>query len=928
MTDLVVRGARQHNLRAVSVSVPRDRLTVVTGPSGSGKSSLAFDTIYAEGQRRYVESLSAYARQFLDQMPKPDVELIEGLSPAIAIRQQSASKNPRSTVGTVTEIYDHLRLLYARAGQAHCPVCGRPIEAYTIARMVDRVLALGEGAKLTVQAPIASPEGGDWSRELDRLRKDGFVRVSLDGEVRDLGEDLTPDPDVPHSLEVQVDRISIRSGVRARLSESLELAASLGDGRVRVVVRGGDELLMSERLACPDHGPVLAALTPQTFSFNSVEGACPTCHGLGEERVFDPARVVPDPDKSIAEGALAPWGKPKAPYHRAMTRQLTAQLKVDLDKPWKKLSKGLRSKILDGAKEWKGVLALLEQRAQDYAQRKRESGADPEGAIEFLEEELGRFVERRVCSECGGARLRKEALAVTVGGENIRAVTSMSVADARGFFDGLELEGQRAEIADRLVREVRARLGFLVDVGLGYLSLERKAATLSGGEAQRIRLATQIGASLVGVLYVLDEPSIGLHPRDNARLIQTLIRLRDAGNTVLVVEHDVDTLRAADHVIDMGPGAGRLGGEVVAEGTPAEIAASEASATGRYLRGEMAPTPTERRRPAGWLTLSDVRTHNLREVTARFPLGVLCAVTGVSGSGKSSLVVDTLLPLLREALHDAKVDPVEATIEGLDRIDKVIAIDQAPIGRTPRSNPATYSGVFGPIRELFASLPDARARGWSAGRFSFNVKGGRCEACAGDGVLRVSMSFLPDVFVTCEQCGGSRYDRETLEVRYRGHTIADVLAMTVDEALDLLEVIPKIRDKLKALVDVGLGYVHLGQSATTLSGGEAQRLKLAKELARKATGSTLYVLDEPTTGLHFSDVEVLLAALEDLVAQGNSVLVIEHDLDVIRRADHVIDVGPEGGDGGGDIVVAGTPEEVAACAASHTGRHLKPLLER
>ncbi|MEC7522749.1 MAG: excinuclease ABC subunit UvrA [Myxococcota bacterium] len=928
MTDLVVRGARQHNLRAVSVSVPRDRLTVVTGPSGSGKSSLAFDTIYAEGQRRYVESLSAYARQFLDQMPKPDVELIEGLSPAIAIRQQSASKNPRSTVGTVTEIYDHLRLLYARAGQAHCPVCGRPIEAYTIARMVDRVLALGEGAKLTVQAPIASPEGGDWSRELDRLRKDGFVRVSLDGEVRDLGEDLTPDPDVPHTLEVQVDRISIRSGVRARLSESLELAASLGEGRVRVVVRGGDELLMSERLACPDHGPVLAALTPQTFSFNSVEGACPTCHGLGEERVFDPARVVPDPDKSIAEGALAPWGKPKAPYHRAMTRQLTAQLKVDLDKPWKKLSKGLRSKILDGAKEWKGVLALLEQRAQDYAQRKRESGADPEGAIEFLEEELGRFVERRVCSECGGARLRKEALAVTVGGENIRAVTSMSVADARGFFDGLELEGQRAEIADRLVREVRARLGFLVDVGLGYLSLERKAATLSGGEAQRIRLATQIGASLVGVLYVLDEPSIGLHPRDNARLIQTLIRLRDAGNTVLVVEHDVDTLRAADHVIDMGPGAGRLGGEVVAEGTPDEIAASEASATGRYLRGEMAPTPTERRRPAGWLTLSDVRTHNLREVTARFPLGVLCAVTGVSGSGKSSLVVDTLLPLLREALHDAKVDPVEATIEGLDRIDKVIAIDQAPIGRTPRSNPATYSGVFGPIRELFASLPDARARGWSAGRFSFNVKGGRCEACAGDGVLRVSMSFLPDVFVTCEQCGGSRYDRETLEVRYRGHTIADVLAMTVDEALDLLEVIPKIRDKLKALVDVGLGYVHLGQSATTLSGGEAQRLKLAKELARKATGSTLYVLDEPTTGLHFSDVEVLLAALEDLVAQGNSVLVIEHDLDVIRRADHVIDVGPEGGDGGGDIVVAGTPEELAACAASHTGRHLKPLLER
>ncbi|GAB5548251.1 MAG: excinuclease ABC subunit UvrA [Sandaracinaceae bacterium] len=926
MTDLVVRGARQHNLRSVDVRIPRDRLTVVTGPSGSGKSSLAFDTIYAEGQRRYVESLSAYARQFLDQMPKPDVELIEGLSPAIAIRQQSASKNPRSTVGTVTEIYDHLRLLYARAGQAHCPVCDRPIEAFTIARMTDRVLALGEGTKLTIQAPIARPEGGDWARELDRLRKDGFVRVSLDGEVRDLGDDLAPDPDEDHTLEVQVDRISIRSGVRTRLSESLELATSLGDGRVRVVVRGGEELLMSERLACPEHGPVLAALTPQTFSFNSIEGACPTCHGLGEERTFDPARVVPDPSLSIAEGALAPWGKPKAPYHRAMTRQLTSALKVDLDKPWKKLSKRHRTQILDGAKDWKGVLALLEQRAEDYAQRKREQGADPEGAIEFLEEELGRFVERRRCTECGGARLRKEALAVTVGGRNIREVTGMSVADARVFFDALVLEGQRAEIADRLVREVRARLGFLVDVGLGYLSLERKAATLSGGEAQRIRLATQIGSALVGVLYVLDEPSIGLHPRDNARLIETLTRLRDAGNTVLVVEHDPDTLRAADHVIDMGPGAGRLGGEVVAEGTPAEIAKSEVSSTGRYLRGEIAETPSSRRRASGWLTLKAARTHNLRGDTVKIPLGVLTAFTGVSGSGKSSLVIDTLLPILRAALHDASVGPIDAKLEGLDQLDKVIAIDQAPIGRTPRSNPATYSGVFGPIRELFASLPDARARGWGAGRFSFNVKGGRCEACSGDGVLRVSMSFLPDVFVTCEQCGGSRYDRETLEVRYRGHSIADVLAMTVEEALELLEVIPKIRDKLKALVDVGLGYVHLGQSATTLSGGEAQRLKLAKELARKATGRTLYVLDEPTTGLHFTDVEVLLAALEDLVAQGNSVLVIEHDLDVIRRADHVIDLGPEGGDGGGAVVVSGTPEEVAACEASHTGRHLGPIL--
>ena len=937
MTDLHIRGAREHNLRDIEVRIPRDRLTVITGPSGSGKSSLAFDTIYAEGQRRYVESLSAYARQFLEQLPKPDVDLVEGLSPAIAIRQQTASKNPRSTVGTVTEIYDYLRLLFARAGEPHCPVCGRAIEALTIPQMVDRALALPEGARVAVEAPILRGAKGSLDKELARLRKDGFVRVVVDGAVHDLGEELALDPSAAHDLDVQVDRLRIGPAARARLSDSLELAASLAAGTARVAVEGGEVLQMSERLACPEHGPVLAELTPRTFSFNSPEGACPTCAGLGEERVFDPERIVPDPSRSIAEGAIEPWGKPDGPYHRAMTGELTAALAAPLDVPWAKLPKKLREQILSGAGQgkgrgkgkgkagsWPGVIASLEKRASDYEQRKREQGGDAEAAIEYLEEELGRFFARSPCSECGGARLRKEALAVTVAGRDIRALTALSITEARALFDALSLEGARQQIAERLVREVRGRLGFLADVGLGYLSLDRRTATLSGGEAQRIRLATQIGAALVGVLYVLDEPSIGLHARDGERLIKTLERLRDAGNTVLVVEHDRAMIEAADHVIDMGPGAGRLGGTVVAEGTPAQIAASPSSPTGRYLRGETAlARPGKRRSPQGWLTLRDARTHNLKGVTAKVPLGVLTCVTGVSGSGKSSLIVDTLLPLAAAALNRAKIDEVPATLEGLSALDKVIAIDQGPIGRTPRSNPATYSGVFGLIRELFASLPEARARGYKAGRFSFNVKGGRCEACKGDGVTRVSMHFLPDVYVTCDVCGGRRYDRETLEVRYRGLSIADVLDRTIDEALELLEVLPSIRDRLRALVSVGLGYLSLGQSATTLSGGEAQRLKLAKELAKKDTGRTLYVLDEPTTGLHGTDVEVLLGALNDLVDRGNTVLIIEHDLDVVRIADHVIDLGPEGGDGGGRIVVAGTPEEVAACDASHTGRYLR-----
>ncbi|HEY8427031.1 MAG TPA: excinuclease ABC subunit UvrA [Sandaracinaceae bacterium] len=923
MTDLHVRGAREHNLKNVEVRIPRDRLTVITGPSGSGKSSLAFDTIYAEGQRRYVESLSAYARQFLEQLPKPDVDLIEGLSPAIAIRQAGASKNPRSTVGTVTEIYDYLRLLYARAGEPHCPSCGRPLEALTVAQMVDRVLALPEGTRVIVQAPVATGRTGGLEKELARLRKDGYVRVVVDGETRDLGEELALDPGAPHDLEVQVDRLKVGTGARARLSDSIELATGLANGFVRIVVENGEDLVMCERLACPEHGAILAELTPRTFSFNSPEGACPTCAGLGEERVFDPARIVPDPSRSIAGGAIEPWGKPGGAYHRSMVRALEAALDVPLDEPWKALPKKLRDAILFGSKKssWDGVVAALEKRARDYEQRKREQG-DAEAAIEYLEEELGRYYARATCRECGGARLRKEALAVTLGGRNVRETTAMSIEEARAFFDALELEGARGQIGERLLREVRARLGFLVDVGLGYLSLDRATSTLSGGEAQRIRLATQLGSALVGVLYVLDEPSIGLHARDNERLIGTLKRLRDAGNTVLVVEHDEATIRAADHVIDMGPGAGRLGGHVVASGTVGDIERAPESPTGRWLRGERTLVRRGRRAPSGWLVVEDARTHNLQGVTARFPLGVLTCVTGVSGSGKSSLVVDTLLPLARAAVTGATIDPVPARLTGAEALDKVVAIDQAPIGRTPRSNPATYSGVLDAVRELFASLPEARARGYGAGRFSFNVKGGRCEACAGEGVRRVSMHFLPDVFVTCEVCGGRRYDRETLEVRYRGLSIADVLDRTVEEALELFEVVPKIRDRLRALASVGLGYLQLGQAATTLSGGEAQRLKLASELARKDTGRTLYVLDEPTTGLHFSDVEVLVAALDELVERGNTVVVIEHDLDVIRLADHVIDLGPEGGEGGGRVVATGTPEEIAAAPASITGRYL------
>ncbi|MGF1466158.1 MAG: excinuclease ABC subunit UvrA [Sandaracinaceae bacterium] len=935
-TDLVVRGAREHNLRSVDVRIPRGSLTVVTGPSGSGKSSLAFDTIYAEGQRRYVESLSTRARRTLEQLPAPDVDAIEGLSPAIAVRQVAGARHPRATVGTTTEIDHHLRLLFARVGEPHCPRCGRRLEALTVPEMVDRILGLGPGTRLAVQAPLGVLAGDGLRDTLRDLGRDGFVRVTLDGELRELadldgGDGHRGEVTGPHDVEVQIDRLALRDGVRPRLAESLELALARAGGQVRVVVRGGDALLLSDTYRCPEHGPVLQhPLPPRTFSFNSPAGACPRCGGLGEESAFDRARIVADPSRSIAEGAIAPWGTPRGVYHRAQVKRLQAHLEVDLASPWSALAEPLRETVLEGGNGWEGVLAGLERRAREIAERraaKNEGEGEGEGVAEVLAEELARYADRRPCAACGGARLRPEALAVTVGGRSIRDVAAMSLGDARGFLAGLALEGARGEIAERLLSEIDKRLGFLAEVGLAYLSLERPTATLSGGEAQRIRLATRIGSALVGVLYVLDEPSVGLHPRDNERLLGTLRALRDIGSTVLVVEHDADTIRAADHVIDMGPGAGRLGGRIIAEGPPDAILGHPESATGAYLSGRRGLATPARRRARGTLTIEGATTHNLEDVRVDLPLGVMTCVTGVSGSGKSSLVVDTLLPLL-EAHLQGRPATVPGRLASAPDLDKVVAVDQGPIGRTPRSNPATYLGVLARLRELFASLPEARARGYKAGRFSFNAKGGRCEACTGDGVRRVRMDFLPDVFVTCEVCGGARYNRETLEVRYRGLSIADVLGLSVDDALEMMEVLPKIAAGLRAMHAVGLGYLTLGQSATTLSGGEAQRLKLARELARPDTGRTLYVLDEPTTGLHFVDVEVLLASLETLIDRGNTVVLVEHDVDVIRQADHVIDLGPDGGDGGGRVVAVGPPEAIAAEPASITGRYLARRLEQ
>ncbi len=934
MDSLVVTSAAQHNLKNVSIDLPRNRLVVITGPSGSGKSSLAFDTIYAEGQRRYVESLSAYARQFLDQLPKPRVESIEGLSPAIAIEQKALGKSPRSTVGTVTEIADYLRLLFSRVGIPHCPVSGEILQAFTVQEIVDAILSRESGSRVTLLARIARGEKSDLSNHLARLRRDGFVRARVDGENIDLGDDIRVDPTRPHDLDVVIDRVVIREDIKGRVTDSVELTLKLGHGTVLIDDMDGSELtVMSEQLVSWEHGITLPKLEPRLFSFNSPHGACPVCAGLGKKASIDPSRIVPDSTRTLREGAVAAFGRRGSEANAKEVQRVAKALKVDPDKPWEKLSKAKRDIILFGdEKNYRGIVPRLLAMLEDEEFAEGEEGEEPEeGAIGI--EELSRFTSSQPCSACDGTRLRPEALSVRLGGYTIGELCRFPLTRLReqllGIADGA-LSGKEAAVAEPLIKAVTDRLRFLIDVGLGYLSLDRSAATLSGGEGQRIRLATQIGASLVGVLYVLDEPSVGLHARDNRRLLDAVRRLVLKGNSVLVVEHDRDAILAADHVVDMGPAAGAHGGTVVAEGMPFDIMDNPESITGPYLSYDKYLAPPKRKKASTRKALKIVgaRAHNLKDVTVNLPLGVLTAITGVSGSGKSSLIVDTLLAAARSKLYGASgwIGPCEG-IEGLEQIDKVISIDQAPIGRTPRSNPATYTGIFSDLREVFSSLPDARARGYKPGRFSFNVKGGRCEACQGDGVVKVEMHFLPDVYVKCDACGGSRYNRETLEIRYRGRSIADVLNLTVEDALELFEPIPRIFEKLKTLKQVGLGYVTLGQPATTLSGGEAQRVKLALELSRRATGKTLYVLDEPTTGLHFSDIEHLTQALLDLREAGNSIVIIEHNLELVACADWIIDMGPEGGDGGGALVAEGPPEEVAKSNQSHTGVALREILD-
>jgi excinuclease ABC subunit A len=932
-----VVGAREHNLRDVSLEIPRDDLVVITGLSGSGKSSLAFDTLYAEGQRRYVESLSAYARQFLGQMDKPDVDHIEGLSPAISIDQKTTSRNPRSTVATVTEIYDHLRLLFARVGEPHCPICGRPIAGQSVEQIADQVLTLPEGTRFLVLAPLVRDRKGGHRDVLEQIRGEGFTRVAVDGEVLTIDEVPALDKKFSHTIEVVVDRLVMRDDLRRRLSDSLETATRLADGLVRIEeVAPGDRAprswTYSERFACPEHGASLPELAPRTFSFNSPHGACPQCTGLGFTPEVDPELVV-DAERTLADGAILPWTDRTTDYYDLLLGVIAEEHDIPLDVPWGRLPERHRTLLIQGPR----------RRQRMYLGARRKGGGSWgwfEGVIpqlrrqhatsmsQAVRDSVEQFMSLRPCAGCGGARLKPESLAVTVAGRNIHELTLLSVGDALSFFGELELSDTQAFIGARVIQEIRERLRFLDDVGVGYLTLARAAGTLSGGEAQRIRLATQIGSGLVGVLYILDEPSIGLHQRDNRKLIGTLERLRDQGNTVLVVEHDEEMIRSAGHVIDMGPGAGQHGGRVVAEGSVAEIEAEPASVTGAFLSGRRAiPVPQARREARGWLTVHGAREHNLRGIDVGFPVGALTCVTGVSGSGKSTLVNEVLLTTLAGRLGRRPRRPgAHDRIEGLDHIDKVIAIDQSPIGRTPRSNPATYTGLFDHIRQLFSKTQDARARGYSPGRFSFNVKGGRCEACKGDGTITIEMHFLPDVYVPCEVCGGKRYNRETLSVRYGGRTIHEVLEMSVEEGVEAFAAVPTIHRRLQTLHDVGLDYVRLGQPATTLSGGEAQRVKLATELSKVATGRTLYVLDEPTTGLHFADIEKLLEVLQRLVDQGNTVVVIEHNLDVIKCADWVIDLGPEGGSGGGSLLVAGTPEEVAATGGSHTGEYLRPVL--
>jgi excinuclease ABC subunit A len=934
-----IKGAKEHNLKDISLRIPRDKLVVITGLSGSGKSSLAFDTIYAEGQRRYVESLSAYARQFLEQMEKPDVESIEGLSPAISIEQRTTSKNPRSTVGTVTEIYDYLRLLFARVGRPHCYKCGRPIAPQTSSQIVDQVLSLPPGSKIQILAPVVRGRKGEYRRLLEEMQRQGYVRCRIDGEVYDLEQAPALDKYKKHDIEMVVDRLKVGKTVRQRLADSVETALQLAEGIVVINRLEGEDLVFSQRLACIYCGVSYPEISPRTFSFNSPHGACPVCDGLGERIELDPELVVPDPGKSIAQGAIAAWNGLGGGIDTLYMQKLKSAAEYygfDIHTPYKDLSRQAKQIVLYGTPD------NLQFSFQSRDQRNRwEWWGQYEGVIPNLERrfretksqhirsQIQRFMSNSPCQGCGGARLRAESLAVKINGSNIAQVTALTVKQALAFFEDLSLTPQEQVIARVVLKEIRERLGFLVNVGLDYLTLDRRAGTLSGGEAERIRLATQIGSSLVGVLYILDEPSIGLHQRDNARLLATLKRLRDLGNTVLVVEHDAETILAADEVIDLGPGAGVKGGEVVAQGSPAQIAAHPRSLTGQYLSGRLRiPLPRRRRRPkSGYLSVVGVRENNLKDIRVDFPLGVFNCVTGVSGSGKSTLVIEVLYKALAKRLHRAGDRPgAHQYLRGVEAIDKVINIDQAPIGRTPRSNPATYTGLFTYVRELFAQVPESRLRGYKPGRFSFNVRGGRCEACEGDGIIKIEMHFLPDIYIRCEECRGRRYNRETLEIKYKGKNITQVLDMTVEEALPFFENIPPLRRKLQTLYDVGLDYIHLGQPATTLSGGEAQRIKLSKELSRISTGRTLYILDEPTTGLHFHDIKKLLEVLNRLTDAGNTVLVIEHNLDVIKTADYIIDLGPEGGDEGGRVVACGTPEEVAQNPASYTGQFLKQLL--
>lgn len=935
-----IRGAREHNLKNVNVDIPRNELVVLTGMSGSGKSSLAFDTIYAEGQRRYMESLSSYARQFLGQMEKPNVERIDGLSPAISIDQKSTNRNPRSTVGTVTEIYDYFRLLYARIGIPHCPKCGREISKQSVDQMVDQIMELGEGTRIQLLAPVVRGRKGEHVKVLDRAKRSGYVRVRIDGSLYELTEDIRLDKNIKHNIDIVVDRLVVKAGIERRLTDSIESVLELADGLLLVDIIGGEPLAFSQSFSCPDCGISISEIEPRSFSFNNPFGACPECFGLGYKMEFDVDLMIPDKSLSINQGAIAVMGwqscADKSSFTNAILQALCKEYGFDLDTPFEDYPEKIKNIILQGTngkevevhyqgQRGKGIYPVAFEGLIRNVERKYR-----ETASEIVKQEYESFMRITPCRECKGMRLKKESLAVTVSGKNIYEVTSLSVRKLYEFVQNMQLSSQQQLIGKQVLKEIRARVGFLLDVGLEYLSLARATATLSGGEAQRIRLATQIGSGLVGVCYILDEPSIGLHQRDNDKLLNTLKNLRDLGNTLIVVEHDEDTMRAADYIVDVGPGAGSHGGEIVACGTAEEIMNTPGSVTGKYLSGELKiPVPQERRNPTGWLKVLGARENNLKNIDVEIPLGVMTCVTGVSGSGKSSLVNEILYKHLARDLNRARCIPGKhKDILGLEQLDKVIDIDQSPIGRTPRSNPATYTGVFDQIRDLFASTADAKAKGYGKGRFSFNVKGGRCEACGGDGILKIEMHFLPDVYVPCEVCGGKRYNRETLDVKYKGKSIFDVLDMTVEEALAFFENVPSIRRKIETLYDVGLSYVKLGQPSTTLSGGEAQRIKLATELSRRSTGKTIYILDEPTTGLHFADVHKLVEILHRLADGGNTVVVIEHNLDVIKTADYIIDIGPEGGDKGGTVIAKGTPEEVAANKNSYTGLYVKKMLEK